>query len=409
MVSKIRIVVVVLMLCVLNNMALCGLDENSEAVKPNLLSEERGTAKMFIVDQEFVINKDTIIDSQNPLFVYPPGIIKVSKGVTLTIEGIIQSGPYKIFEGEGNIIIKNRNDIYVDWWGEDGTAIQKAINSVDSGRILLLEKQYDIQKSIKGKRGVIIQGKQSHELWTEDTGTVLNYTGKENEPVLDFRGARIFGVRDLKILGRDIASHGIITGHRGIETRAKNSTIENLVIFNCGVGVDMGETDDVFLTKVVFLHCNVGLRGTHTHVGVYDCSFIHSKRAGVEIATSSKGAFYRCLWTENNVDIMLTCNPHPGSVYAFRDCWFENCKDSIIKKAPEIKDEIGLLTWVFDECHMHSFGKSFMDFSGFGKYQSRVVFNNCQICPTTSSWDIYDPNGAVEVVYNPDNGLKKTK
>lgn len=358
----------------------------------------------IFIARNVVVDSDVNIPKNITLFFTPPGKLDVAANTTVTIVGIINAPAAQCFSGQGDIVIESGQPIYADWWGEDGQAIQKAINACSSGKVLLLDKVYETTSTITGKRGIVLQGVQSDEFLTTDTGSVIKYTGVTQNPVLDFRDQRYFGVVDLKISGNGVASHGLITGSEGMALRAKFSHIKNLVITDCGIGLDLGNTDDLSISNVIFQYCNKGVVGAHTNVGFYDCSFIENSVAGFQVETASKGSFYKCKWTGNAVDIIFSADPHPGSVYTFRDCWFENSTDTILRQAP-LGVQTGIATLVFDKCILHTFGTCLMDLTNLGGYDSKIVFYNCNIPQATSSGSIVDPSGLIAIVGFPLPGI----
>lgn len=93
-------------------------------------------------DGNYNVTENTTIDAQ---LVVPKGvIINISDGVTLTLNNSLLADRYTIFTGNGNVKFTKQSIIYPEWFGalkdtinDDSIAIQKAINSIESGIISL--------------------------------------------------------------------------------------------------------------------------------------------------------------------------------------------------------------------------------------------------------------------------------
>ncbi len=352
----------------------------------------------ILIDREMKIKSDLVIPQNITLFFAPPGSFVIDKGKTVVISGQISAPAVPCFKGDGKILIKNHNSVYADWWSPDGDGIQKAIDSIESGKVVLLDKVYQTTKSVKGKKGIYLTGAFTHEIWRQDNGTVIEYVGDKPVPVLDFRGATWFGARNFKIVGHKRASHGLVTGHRGMCLRAKHSEIDHLFIYQCGIGLDLGGTDDITVSYLEIFNCHIGLSGAHTQVRFYECSFVGCD-TGFEIMNASKCYFYKCLWCSNlQTDLLLSTPDHPGGTYTFRDCWFENVGGTIMKLNPALKRNLGMGRYVFDVCKLHDYGYAFIDATGVGKYGCQITMKTCDIPPTCSSFKIIDPKKKVTVV-----------
>ncbi len=366
-----------------------------------VVKEIGNAACSILVDKNIVVKESIAIPENITLFFVPPGLLTVNSGVTLHIKGAISSPPALCFSGEGTISIENGQSVYVDWWGSDGRAIQHAINACKEGKVILLDKVYKTSSSIIGRRGIVLLGAATDEIWTKNTGTVIEYTGRKPAPILDFRGPRWFGVRNLKLVGNKRASYGLITGHRGIGSRAKYSEIDHVFIYDCGTGLDLGGTDDITISYVGIFSCGIGITGAHTQVRFYECSFVGCK-VGFEVMNASKCSFYKCLWCGNqDVDILISAQDHPGGTYSFRDCWFENVRGCVLKRNASLKKTSGMGRFVFDCCKLHNYGYALMDCRGFERFGGEIILTNCDIPPTCSSYKIIDPAGKVRVIGNP--------
>ena len=352
----------------------------------------------LLIDREARVTEKVTIPRNLTLLFVSPGHLDLGKDAVVRIEGPIVAPPAPCFSGSGTVTIANGQDIYADWWGADGEAIQRAIDACDRGRVLLLDNVYPSSRSIHGKRGVILEGVATDEIWTKNTGTVIAYTGRKPVPILDIRGPRWFGLRNVKLVGNKWASHGLITAHRGIESRAKHSEIDHVFIYDCGVGIDLGGTDDITLSTIEIFHCGIGLTGAHTQARFRECSFVGCK-VGFEVMNASKCSFYKCLWCSNqDIDLLISAQDHPGGTMTFRDCWFENVGGTILKRNPALKKTSGMARFVFDGCKLHDYGYALFDCRGFERFGGEIVLMNCDMPPTCSSYEILDPAGKITVI-----------
>ena len=383
------------------------LDKGGFNILYNLLQEIGDSRQTLIINGEVEVTTgsgETIVPENVSLVIRSPGCLNVVKGDTLIIKGPIQAPPTLCFKGEGKVQIVNGQSVYAEWWGPGGQGIQGAMNALEEngGRINLLNKRYDIPKTIIGASNVELTGATTGDYWLKKKGTRLVYTGEEEAPILDFRGKRGFGVTNMKILGQKKASHGLIFGHAGLGGRAKYSNLNRVFVYQCKVGIDAGGTDDISFWSVICEANEIGFTGGHTHVGFFHCSFIGNTVAGLELMGASKMDFWKTLFTGNKVDLLGSADPHIGATYTFYGCWLECATDAIIKRPDSLKKPTHLGLFRFDSCGLQSNGPQFMDFTG---YESGLVeiFNSKidTISTSPTSLKVINPEKKVRInLYN---------
>lgn len=83
-----------------------------------------------------VVTDNLIIPSTLSVDIVKPGLITISSGKTLTINGSLQVGLYQIFSGTGTVVFGNNSvkKVFPQWWGglpdsiyDQTTYIEKAI------------------------------------------------------------------------------------------------------------------------------------------------------------------------------------------------------------------------------------------------------------------------------------------
>lgn len=85
--------------------------------------------KLLQINQPTSVTADLTIPTTLTLWPTPGGIITVSAGKTLTINGPLQAGPYQIFAGTGTIVLGSLNYIqYGEWTGSSGINIITAVS-----------------------------------------------------------------------------------------------------------------------------------------------------------------------------------------------------------------------------------------------------------------------------------------
>jgi len=123
-------------------------------------------------------------------------MLSVGSGVTVTIAGGIEAGPWQIFNtsGGGSVVISNSVDVmYAEWWGavagdgsDDTAAIQAAVTCAARhadghvGVIRLLGGTYNISSTITSSYGYTLvgSGNRDHPDASGDVGTYL-YTASD--------------------------------------------------------------------------------------------------------------------------------------------------------------------------------------------------------------------------------------
>jgi hypothetical protein len=110
-----------------------------------------------LVDAAYTISSNTTVAAAVPLRFTPPGVLTVSSGIVLTINGPIQAGSYQIFAGSGTVTLGSTAPVVVDgrWWGatgngstDDRSALNSAIAACTGHTLVLRPGTYKISSTL---------------------------------------------------------------------------------------------------------------------------------------------------------------------------------------------------------------------------------------------------------------------
>lgn len=206
------------------------------------------TPTTLILNAATTCTGDVTIPATLQLKVEKAGVITISSGKTLTINGQLEAGLYQIFSGSGLAVLGSGiTEAYPEWWGVDGTAddvqINAAIIALTAGSVKLASKTYNISATIYGDDNVTLYG--------NGISTIL-------KAISDFGNTRVirandktgFHVRDLKIDGNRANNSTGTTGSHGIQfSYVKKGSIRNCFIESPkGDGIYLGENYDTVKT-----------------------------------------------------------------------------------------------------------------------------------------------------------------
>jgi len=304
----------------------------------------------MIVDGNTDIDSDTTVDDYITLKVEKGNPINISAGVTLTINGTLEAGRYQVFDGDGNVVFEDGaiDVVYPEWWGDDGNAIQNAIDSLSSGTVSLGRgTSYTNCDNIQLKTSVNING----------NGAILNGSGSSY--IVSAIDVNQIYVQDLYIIpgdnntycfyGRKVRySHfeNIFVGQRVPDIRGSDSTIgfaitggasgsgsyentfKGITARNCGGDGIVLQMDDAEATPRINANHFFGIHsiGNSGHglvvIGAYGNLFagVHvedNDGYGIVVGKTSGGAIsygndFLSVWNENNasgtVSLDTDCN-----------------------------------------------------------------------------------------------------
>lgn len=161
------------------------------AVKNFLEYSNGGTIE---ISGRFVSNSDLTFSDNIELKFNNGGLLAMASGTTLTINGIVNAGLHKIFNG--STIVKGKikaKAIYPQWWGaktndglNDQPAIQSAIESVNSqglGTVYFPSGTYNIESPIELKSFVTLKGEKPENAWVRIPGTKISDGIYENADI----------------------------------------------------------------------------------------------------------------------------------------------------------------------------------------------------------------------------------
>ncbi len=270
------------------------------------------------------VAEDLTVPSNVVLHFLHGGFLNIASGATLTINGLIESGPFKIFRGEGDVLAAG-SGVIADWFGFDPSEtaannaayMTKAISSgagiINIGRT---EEYYcdsfTISRNYSTLRGPGYMG----------GGAVLHYDGESSFIIVD--ACRV-SIRDLCLQGPDSLNG---SGDIGIDIQDMNwkCVIENVMVDK----FDTGIRDDGFDNKIQDTQIyDFGIMGAQ-HLGganwrLSDVTISDPDSTGVcvEINAVTNSIFDHCIFgaSERGVDIVS------GATVSFYTCHWEGSTD----------------------------------------------------------------------------------
>lgn len=180
--------------------------------RSSLSSADPGTNGIL----RFPPNQGTCVIGSNitisgALYVGPGTQLQPGNGVTITVNNLIEPGPWQVFDASqgGSVTFAVGGTLYVrpEWWGavvddsaDDATAIQDAMDALpsnsnlqgSSGVLKLSDGQYDTASSVRPPSGILIEG--------EGVSTLIKGAVSGN-PVLDLTNRIRNTLRDFRIEG----------------------------------------------------------------------------------------------------------------------------------------------------------------------------------------------------------------
>lgn len=150
-----------------------------------------GSAKRsLVIDSEITVSGNVTVPTTINLMFLREGMITVSAGVTLTINGPLYGGLWQLFDGTGTVTIggKHNSTVYPQWWGavadgsnDDTDAINSALTAAGEGQTSTVTPShlhfpagnYKITSTITidGTRGLTITGDDNYRSYILNSQT----------------------------------------------------------------------------------------------------------------------------------------------------------------------------------------------------------------------------------------------
>ena len=226
------------------------------------------------------------------------GMVSVSSGQTLTINGPLQAPLRQIFTGSGSVKFGSRiNEGFPEHFGaagngstNDAAAIQACINafsgtSLRAGKVKLTGS-YVINSTVTiSYSDILIEGSGwGYITGTQDRG-ILKWNGIAGDPMLLFNNTVHSGVRDLRIVGKSTAKPSAAiefrdSGGGGIQDQSITERV--------WIGTDLsGEADAAVGLEVGILFSGLvnGDSGLHQDIHLHGCDIgvhVENVNAGVQ-------------------------------------------------------------------------------------------------------------------------------
>lgn len=279
--------------------------------------------------------------------------LSVNSGVTVTVNGYVNAGLYEIFAGAGTVKLNGNNKIYPEWFGakmdlttDDRNAIQKAIDSITRGEIVLQAGKYNYYQNTVPTKGyyvgstitidytksdIAIVGVNKAVIYSNAT-IVFNVVGSTNNGAKNFIGNMKFENVIIFYRGTPATPAGYnekiaIKHHGGIRTRILNCEIYNyltgiysdtqvgLYILDCVI-----HAPNVLYGTCVYLNDNIINNAVYPNASIHlDNNIFFGGSSSVGI--TGIGAILSDLFVRNNEfggfyeGISLTATNTPVSAY----------------------------------------------------------------------------------------------
>jgi hypothetical protein len=183
-------------------------------------------------------------------------VLRLAPASTLNIDGLIEAGPYTIFEGEGRVRFGPgpSTDVLPDWWGivygdpsvDNSKSIQQAVNSVNpyghlGKRISFGAGRICVRTTIRFASGILFSGAGASNAYG---GTRIEPVNMAGDTVFVFderRTTRWFhhgGFENIFISPQDSSDRPFAA--ISIAQMGENAILRNLVIYDCTFGIELG-------------------------------------------------------------------------------------------------------------------------------------------------------------------------
>ncbi len=179
----------------------------------------------------YYVGSDLTIPENITLQIQRGAILNVEKGATLTINGDIKAGPWRIFTGHGTISGEPQGDfVRPQWWGTDTAALQ---NAVRFKRVHLGTGTFTVDSAILIGSNTYITGEPGCQITSNRTGLNIYEGIFTNLPAGPAEDRKYESVKNVTIDGVKF-KNTTATGVFGLSLWApKGAVNENIKFLNC--------------------------------------------------------------------------------------------------------------------------------------------------------------------------------
>jgi|GEM_PF-5554783 len=219
------------------------------------------------------ITTNTTIPANVHLVVQRGGIFQVASGVTLTIQGPLQAGPYQIFSGAGTATLgagsPSAHQIYPAWWYSGSgpwnaalTAAMTAAKNAGGGKLVLTQDITLSSTYVHDYHYATLEG-NGHRIDASaiTSGTAIRISSSNsNAGAMYYQAQRYVGNFDLKGNGKTGGVTGILLQGENANASASHLTLKNINISNFGTGLkEFSYAYEVDCYKVEIHSCTTGV------------------------------------------------------------------------------------------------------------------------------------------------------
>lgn len=333
----------------------------------------------LVIDQTLSVPSDTTVPANITLSFTGDGILNISSGSTVSINGPLHAPFTRVFSDTGTVILGKGyiREASPSWWGavgddtaDDTNALNRALNC-GAHLVVLNEGTFRITSTITIPNNVSLHGSDRNASRIRIAGAIDGIRVGRNSTVSDLRiigNSSMQNTNACLLLGapgggdsaRSSLTHLIIGGEStGIGDPSNILTpalgirggitflnkLDNLYVFNCHIGYDniigtgSGTNNSLEFSSCEFHSCKIGTRIARTNAVHFDtCTWENNSEAGLVIGESRAGSINNCYFEANNnnrgaspitgISADLLVKPgevggsDPASALSIQNCYF---------------------------------------------------------------------------------------
>ena len=320
------------------------INASSYADFATAVAAQGSSPAIIVVSAAMPVSVNITVPATCMVWILPSGSLSIASGCTVTFNGQFQAGQYTCFSGLGSVSFgfASCDRVVASWMGNDGAAIQKAINSaagsikkvyIPSG--VWMVSQTIMIPSAAASYGIEITGCKSESSYSYDYSAAFVTTLKAATTLTaiiqnraDFASdishlVYYTKINNLLLLGDGKVTYGYVNGGADI--------VEHTTIGGCvTAGIYCGAYTNSSVFRYVTCVGNVGtgalLTGDWSTISVWEnCKFRGNGGAGMTIYSAIGSHFKDCVFENNTSAGLLVYRPENTSKMQILDNQFSKC------------------------------------------------------------------------------------